>query len=290
MSSKQPPAPQTDCKKRVRLNALRPGDVILSTGKSLDSRAIVAATHYGSPHRIFSHAAIALTDNIWFESNDVGVHPFMMPIAKVEEHGNERWRLADICESSEFAVFRHPSLPANLDPRWLFDTLEKITAPYGGMQYPSLSELKNATKLLSGFPAFKARLLAMIDWYQSKGEEIIYPGPFCSELVSLIYEQLAADTKLPLSLFRQPRAPSFTSPNDLGDPALSQLQQISGVVVSEDPTVADFNSPSFDLFRTGSQRVQDFNLVGVQQVEFMKSSKHLSLSHDNFLRTLRKLA
>jgi len=281
---------QSACKTCVRLDALRPGDVILCAGKSVDSKAIIAATNYGSPHRVFSHAAIVLDRHIWFESNDFGIGPIMVPIVKIERHEAERWRLADISGFDRFAVFRHPHLPTNLDRIELFDLLESLTSPYAGSEYPTLSRLKDATKHLSGFPEFKRGLLAFIDWYQSEGEEVIIPGPFCSELVALIYDQLAATTKLPVSLFKQTRKPSFTSPNDLADPAISLLEPRPELVVNEDPDIADFDSPNFAQWRSGSQVVNDFNSRSAAQVEFMKSSKRLDILSDKLVHTLQKFA
>jgi hypothetical protein len=280
---------EKNCRKRVRLDALRPGDVILIAGKSLDSKAIVRATAYGSPHRVYSHAAIVIYEHIWFESNDFGVGSIMEPIVKIEQHGNVRWRLADICRFDKFAVYRHPQLSSSLDKSELSDLITDITGAFAGKEYPSLAELRNATEYLSNYPKLKQGLLAMIDWYLSKGAQAIVPGPFCSETVALIYKELGAVIQPSISLFKDKRTPDFVSPSDLGDPERSLLAIQPDMIVNEDPTLEDVQVPGFDDIRRGSKVVENFNRLSSNQVKFMRASKNVDIESSKLKETLRKL-
>jgi hypothetical protein len=278
-----------NCKKGVRLDALRPGDVILLAGKGSTSKAIVMATAYGSPHRVYSHAAIVIYEHIWFESNDPGVGSIMEPIVKIEQHGDVRWRLADICRFDNFAVYRHPQLSPKFDKSELSELIVSFTDAFAGKEYPNLTELKNATEYLSSYPKLKEGLLGMIDWYQGNGVQVILPGPFCSETVALIYQELGARIQPSISLFKDKRKPNFTSPNDLGDPKISLLEIQPDMIVNEDPALEDVRVPGLDDLRRGSKVVENFNLLSSNQVKLMRGSKSNEIKIGHVKEMLRKL-
>jgi hypothetical protein len=57
----------------VRVDLLRPGDVILLKNRGFISELIARATAKPDPKRRYSHAALVVKGQLWFESNDDGV-------------------------------------------------------------------------------------------------------------------------------------------------------------------------------------------------------------------------
>lgn len=276
---------QASSRKMVRLKELRPGDVLLSKGKGVLSDTIVSATSHGSPFRDFSHATLVVVKGAWFESNDFGVGSLTIPIDKVEVHDGAKWSLADVSRFAKFAVFRHPDLILDSRDtiRTLYEALARIAGHFMGFEYPPITRLRHATQSLSGFPRVKEGLLALAQFWEAKGVPVLNPGPFCSELVSLIYEEIPSLTNQRISLFREHRKPHTVSPNDLADPAISLLVEQPDLVVDEDRSQPDHASGVRGRARK-TQYADLFNKVSQGLVRNMRNDKELDQKVDALLK------
>jgi hypothetical protein len=273
----------------LRLKELRPGDVLLSKGRGELSNAIARLTSHGSPFRDFSHATLVVTKTNWFESNDFGVGSLAIPIDKVEVHDGAEWPLVDVGRFAKFAVFRHPILADSVDTRTLYEDLITILGPFMGFEYPELTRLRDATRWLSCFPKVKEGLLALAQFWGANGVPVLNPGPFCSELVSLIYQEIPALTNQRVSLFREHREPHTVSPNDLADPAISFLVQQPNLVVEEDTSQSDHATGIWGRART-SLYTDVFNKVSKGVIRNKRNTKELDQKIDALERMFPSLA
>ena len=231
-------------RRMLRWDVLWPGDVLLSRSRDKFSALSSWATRNGNPLRRYSHAAIVLWGPSWFESNDAGVGYSYKRLSKMERHGNKSWRLIDLSAYAEFDVFRHPILESEsgLGSQVDSDLLMDITSQWLGRQYPPLRRLTGATPWLLRFPRVKSVAVGIFDkfdhyWYGLP--DIVAPGPFCSELVVRIYDELALKVDPRLVLFKTPRGSRRCSPNDLADPDISMLRLRPKLIVHEDQNIPD---------------------------------------------------
>jgi hypothetical protein len=236
----------------VRLDLLKPGDILLVRSRGKFSAAIARASRGR-----FSHAMVAVHRQAWFESNDRGVGYVVKRVTKLERLGSlEDRELGDISEFEEFEALRHPVLEARYRNRFdeghsgmILDEaftiqiiLQCICSKFIGYQYPPLSRLVLASPLLCSFPRVMRLALGLFgridDWWNN-ASEIVAPGPFCSELVVRIYRELECRLGEELTLVENFKGARWISPNDLARPGLSKLHPVPGVVVREDTSLPD---------------------------------------------------
>jgi hypothetical protein len=231
-------------RRMVRAELLRPGDVLLLRSRGIFSALTSLATANDDSIRRYSHAALVLWGQSWFESNDPGVGFLYKRISKAERHGNQLWRLVDVSDFIHFDVYRHPLLDKGYDSsvEQLTEALNSVTAQWAGREYPPLRRLMGATPLLLHYPRVKrliAEIMDKFDRVRFNLPGVVAPGPFCSELVVRVYDQLAGILGPQFALFTDSRGSRRTSPNDLADPRISKLRLCSGLVVYESLDIPD---------------------------------------------------
>lgn len=209
-------------KKYVRADLLRPADVILSSesGKGGKSLARLSGGRY-------SHASLVTGPNLRFESLLDGVGFSQVLIAKCECQEQEVRLLQDISDFGCVEVLRHPDLKTAARNQ-LAARVRGIVATYLGLQYPNFESLSKAApdNLLPRWVL--QRMLAIADVLRQ--ENIVNPGPFCSMLISLAFEQLGVD------LFDDSRPADTVNPNDLCG---SRLVPLDNLICTEDPTISN---------------------------------------------------
>ncbi len=208
--------------KFIRCELLNPGDVILSCGNEKHSKAIARMTK--GP---YSHACFALTATYRFESLMDGIGFSYREIDRAEYHPSEGHRLLeDVSDFRRITVYRHPSITGKELER-VKEQLPEILQQFFGLQYPKLLKLAQASSNSPNIRRFLSVLLDMID--KISGHHPIVPGPFCSQLIALVFEML----NLNKPLFPSKRASDTVNPNDL---AHSNLQEIPNILCEVDET------------------------------------------------------
>lgn len=204
----------------LRCELLQPGDVILSRGYHKYSKAISKVTK--GP---YSHACLALTSTYRFESLVKGIGFSYREIKRAEYHHGEGYRLLeDVSEYIKIAVYRHPSIVGKELSR-VREKLPEILKPFHGLQFPELRALAKASSNSPTIRRFLSGLLGILD--KVRGNHPIVPGPFCSQLVSLVFDMLHLDTPL----FSSKRASDTVNPNDLTH---SNLQEVPDILCEMD--------------------------------------------------------
>jgi len=232
-------------RRMIRADLLKPGDVLLSRSRGLFSTLTRLATAGGDPRRLYSHAALVIWGQSWFESNDNGVGFLFKRIDKAERHDNDLWRLIDVSNYVHFDVYRHPVLDKNHDVEIdsaLTNLIFNLAGQWAGREYPPLRRLSGTTPLLSNVPRVKRFLGDVsdkLDQLLFKLPGVVAPGPFCSELVARIYGELACKWDPVLNLFKSPLGARLASPNDLADSSISMLEPCPNLVVHENPDISD---------------------------------------------------
>lgn len=199
----------------LRMKDLRPGDVLLSRGKShLKNRfepALIALGTLGW----YSHAAVF----IWLKPPAEGA-PGLLQLIESEDQGagwTELTKFSLALDGKSFedvaalpgapvgaALFRHPEM-ASVPPETLVEASKRIGEQQLFMAYPPLVRLVDATP----FPLFMKRVLRRAVAGEAKGHDPYASGSFCSQLVAQFFELL------PIPLFAAPKLPQEVSPNDL---------------------------------------------------------------------------
>lgn len=207
----------------LRVELLRPGDVILCASPSLESRAIRLATLSE-----YSHAILVIEPLHWIEASDPGTtfHPVF--IDKVEGVAPEfRW-LYNTQSYEKFDVYRHPDVrdPTIINP----NDLLKTAMEYYAQQYPPLTKLARTSWIPN---RLAEQILEEFDNKSSDERRTIHlvnSGKFCSELVAEIY------SRLNLPLFEKTRNPNEVSPGSLGR---SRLVKVEGIQCDEAPEISN---------------------------------------------------
>jgi len=172
----------------LALDAILPGDVILSSARTLRSVLIRLGT--GSFRA--SHAAIAIHPLIWFESVGSGVRYQIIEAQLVWD--GERIRLAMLIPSGERYLIRRPVQPFctaehAADRYSTSRQLIDVTSRFAFLNYARPSAFLATIRLGLGDSAFSRFLSAAMD----RRHRIFYPGPFCSWLVAECYRDLGKD-------------------------------------------------------------------------------------------------
>ena len=214
------------------VNYLRPGDVVLSRGSDITSRAL--ARFSGGQ---YSHAALVLDSHSLFEADDCGVGFTHVPTVLVKVAGGHRkwWEFSD---GRRVQVLRHPDLAGRYQDTIgppglrLLDAVSKAVAPYHGQPYSHLERLAGASQMPAGLqPALRAvlRLWQYADWARGQDRNLAscVVGLFCSEVIVEAYQQLG------VALFDDKRPAGVVSPNDLGRAPSKLTEPVTGAVVTE---------------------------------------------------------
>jgi hypothetical protein len=231
-------------RRMVRVDLLRPGDIILLKSHGFISELIARATAKTDRKRRYSHAALVVSGQLWFESNDDGVGYLFKRLTKVEDHNGEVWRLVDVSNYPIFDEYRHSQLHQQEDVSQDFDLASVIQAILGrwtGLQYPPLRRLSRASPLFEKVPGAKRLFGDIVDLtYQIlfKLPGVLAPGPFCSELVVRAYGELEK-SRPECAILKARREPRSVSPSDLADSSMSALEHRPEIVVVEDTDSPD---------------------------------------------------
>jgi hypothetical protein len=211
----------------LNLSLLRPGDVVLSTSGRSKSRGVAYLS--GGP---YSHAALVLQDIVWFESVARGIDLSIKAptLQRKMPSGTYDW-LLDVSEYDEIAVFRHYLFD------WLrperkqkaIDSLEQFVFRQLGDEYARVGHLAGLLRrprilrsALDRFPRLGQVLARCIDKIVSPRK--IAPGPFCSALIVLAYDEMGLD------ILKAPKSALDVTPSDLADEGVSYLRRTDGVV------------------------------------------------------------
>lgn len=279
-----------DSRQMVRAELLRPGDVILLRSRGWISTLIALAGSRGPAPSRYSHAALVTRGRTWFESNDSGVGYLYHRYAKVEQRGSELWWLIDVSEYQDLAIYRHPALHAtDFEQDASFEQLIHDTViKWRGREYPPLRRLSGASPLFSSVPYIKrlgGDIVDRLDQLRFNLSGTVAPGPFCSELVVRVYAKLA-ETRPELAIMKSPRGARFTSPSDLADPTISELEQRPEIVVREDRTLPDWREANFVMEDSYEKRIPAWQSFQAQ----LRDTVRDGAKHDRYLRKMRKTA
>jgi hypothetical protein len=204
----------------LRSEMIEPGDVFLMHGGGWESKTI--ATFSAGP---FSHAALVVNQAMLFES-DGGIigHKAIHWLGSGEIAGKPARLARLMTDPKRLALYRHPDL-RKLPPGAFEAALRAELDESYGRDYSEMYRLVP----LANFPDWLKPLVAdAFKRYERNTLREQIPGPFCSELVSRVYERMG------LALFRKARPPAEISPNDL---AKSNLIRVEGAVVSSSSVV-----------------------------------------------------
>lgn len=233
-------------KRYIRLDKLRPLDVILSKPKRRkdckSSDAIAFLTSKGT--RIlskFSHASIVITPFILIEAIEKGTHfRGQEPTKCIVDKDSGIVLLKDVHDYENIAIYRHKEL-VNIDAD---ETIKKqikafhAVFKYFLLEYPTIDELRNNFKDRSIRVKIADLLVGKAVTYYSSMENKIVTGPFCSQLVCELFNELH------LKLFKESKEIDFNSiaPIDL---TLSELTPVKESIVEEENIPIGNNEKSF---------------------------------------------
>src|SRR5262249_19935657 len=219
----------------VRVNALRPGDILLSLGSGLFSR-LIAKLSDGE----FSHASLCASPFMIFESDGetlIGYKAFQSIGLAETRFGTGH--LAEIPgEPKRCVVYRHPEM-SGVAPDRFRKALEDAMTEFYGKHYSQMERLVRLADLpewmknrLTTFYRSQERLentwrRIRYPWHERK----IFFAAFCSELVTAFYNSLG------LPLFPTPKEPGDVSPNDLARSAY--ISPVDGTIVTPGDLTSD---------------------------------------------------
>ena len=203
--------------------AVRPGDVLLTLGVEKFSKVVSKFTQ--GP---FSHAAILGMRRpyslILFEALDDGIGETPIALSRIEKRGRRFEKLYALRDTRAAILLRHPKLAAlsDLEADNIGFIIIKIVDPYLGMRYPTLYKLADALPADHPLKLLYHRFGSPL---KSAFPPKDFEGPFCSALVSLVYQ------KLGIELFSHSRSHETISPNDF---LKSELKQVPDAITGAD--------------------------------------------------------
>jgi len=245
--------------------SIRPGDVLLTSSREKESWWIAQAT--GGP---YSHAALVVNSSLLFESDGMGVGYTQLGIDRMERTAAGLKMLARLPGVEKAIVLRHPSLRA-LNYYDLEEILIERLYPFYGLSYPEWSALKTALPQGTASSHIGSLLLSVVNRIDTmKGKTVWNPGPFCSQLVAAVLEDVLAEVvedEHRRQLFTPPRSSETINPNSLCD-STSNLRDVPGAVGPADPDaqVADDALERFtSSVRTLTRMETTRNLVQIKE-------------------------
>jgi len=205
----------------LRSEMIEPGDVLLTHGGGWESE-IISNLSGGD----FSHAALVVNQAMLFES-DGGVigHKAIQWLGWGTIAG-EQARLARLLTNPKrWAVYRHSRPRTLADGTFAAALRDEIEHSYGR----DYSEMYRLVPLADLPDLLKPLVSAAFQFHERHTLADQIPGPFCSELVSRVYERMG------LALFEHGQPAAEISPNHL---AKSNLVLVEGAIVSSSSVVA----------------------------------------------------
>jgi hypothetical protein len=264
----------------LRIDLLRPGDVILSTEKAVGSQAIaLLSNHIGKTHR-FSHAMLVQNDSRLFEAVDHGLISRSLYVSNAGTVGGRLVLVQDVSGYSAFEVWRHPALE-NLEVDRLNPMLQPLLREYRSKEYPPADCLAKAAARLA--PARTVVALALKAWDRAdkdwKPPET--PGPFCSMLVAAVLDSLLqklfGDGPDAPRTFSPRREPVTVSPNSLAsESCLTRVKAATSVGLPDfvnQPEVAQkINRALFPSYRGDMSLSEAIELEKREQATLVKGT------------------
>lgn len=178
---------------------------------------------------------------------------------------NGQCRLFDDVSNYEiFDVFRHPDID-KMDEVTLAAIQQKavkITSKFNFAQYPSYEVFDKllARQLWSDAESWKP----ILRW-KARNQNVVYPGPFCSQLVVEIYRELS------IQLLVDDSPSNEVAPSDL---ASSHLVQVDDIVTEAEPLTNDPRLLQYVSRMAGrlnrTERERDYPARKLQQVELLR--------------------
>ncbi|MGD0339604.1 MAG: hypothetical protein ABSB78_12545 [Bacteroidota bacterium] len=217
---------------QINTGLLKPGDVLLSRSRHQISDLIAISTL--GP---FSHAAIIISPYFLFESVRTGIGSSPLFVSRSEWVKDRCSILSRLDKKFIALILRHPILDAIKDGKSLSSRLRDLIQPFRGLEYPSLIALATALSKNKKTQKIAKSLLQIAD--SSIKHKKVNPGPFCSQLVAIIYQSLG------ISLFDHDLNPDEVNPNSF---LLSHLEPVYDVL-----RYADFSA------KDNQQHVEEIN-------------------------------
>lgn len=296
----------------VRVDALRPGDVLLTRSSGSEGSAIAAVSllkgsGFGAKHRAllstggYSHAAIWLPviDDKFLaepplflvESDDYGVGPSLPETVLVRRVGNSAtsasfYKLPDGTASA--ILLRHPGI-ASIPKDVMRLVVQKLEETDYWKAYSRLSRLSDALDVSPFLRKAAGLALGLVD----RSDPKLIAGAFCSELVAKFF------SLLDLELFKEVLSPEMVSPNRLvsGSCALSEVENavLTADLVEDgasglqmEPLLTALNRPTFLplLVRNTSSTV---NTEAMVSKFFKDQNDDILASSDRMMHNSRSL-
>jgi len=260
--------------KLIRIDKIRPLDVILSKPRKHKSNISSDVIAFLTPEKgefksKYSHAAIAITPTIMFESvpdciNFRGVRPTKC----VADKKRGLMLLKDVSDYDSIGVFRHTGLfhitpaEATKNQKKAFHSMFK----YFLLQYPSINQLRSAFKNRNVRAKVANLVVGKLVEIYGKRQGKVASGPFCSQLICELFRDLR------LELFKEPRSVDSpgVAPIDL---LRSKLVRVEEAVIDEGE-ISTANDAKvfteliepvmqmFDEFQTLIEKSRQNNLLG----------------------------
>lgn len=197
-------------KQFYKADQLQPLDVILTRPRRSAVSKKIAIGSWGK----YSHAMLVLSRNMRIESVTEGVKPTRVIFSKCEVQDREFTFIERITQYKHFDVFRHPQL-FNLSAKNMRQLQMKMVTLLPEVIYREYPSVKAFRKFPVGGVLVVVK--SVLDLISQKPDKVI-PGPFCSQLVSLLYRRLN------IRLFEKDIDDDRVSPNRL---SRSNLRKIS---------------------------------------------------------------
>jgi hypothetical protein len=184
----------------ICLNSLKPLDVVVTRPRLAPLSKGIAALTSGK----YSHAALVVSRLIRFEATATGLgYSIARPsYAAIENSGLPPLLMQSMHRYAHVAVYRHPQIE-KLDAEALRkrqDELIEIAGQFNALRYPPVSAFANLAASI-GWPRY---LTNKLSGWPAKESNF---GPFCSQLVAEIFEQLD------LPAFSIPQQSNVVSPS-----------------------------------------------------------------------------
>jgi hypothetical protein len=205
----------------LKLDKIRPGDVLLTRGRAAHSTFIAKATR-GE----FSHAAIFLPveNSPWpflVEADGFGVGFTHLPLVFLSVEEFRTITVYSIPNSPlTYKLLRHPEIE-NKSSEQLYQAASELQAKVLHRRYSILSRLIKPVDLPDNFKDFTEKLIRLTE---SRIDASSHTGVFCSELVAMYFDALG------VPLFEKQRSIQSVSPNHL-DESASLLKEVPDAFV-----------------------------------------------------------
>jgi len=192
--------------KYLRADKLQIADVLLVKSPGKASGIIARST--GS---VYSHAAIYADHLRLCEALTDGVGYTELELVKVELHDGWNHQFCDISAYERVDIFRLPesARPRGFGTNEFRERFSELLWEYNGVDYSTLERLAKASPLGRAMPTLSWMLMRAIGVLMLGDARKQLPGPFCSELVSLVLDRAGFE------LFSEGRSPHTTAPGDL---------------------------------------------------------------------------